>query len=114
MKFSKIIFSFSYIVIFQYLIFWILLLGAALGEVFNIEKDSVLDFIVMLLFSVICVTFYILLIKKILGSWLFILPIVILFFLKLYNFFYIPFYGIALTNIFIGIFFILTTKKKPV
>lgn len=114
MKSSKIIFSFGYMVIFQYLIFWILLLGAALGEFFSIEKDSLLDFIVMFLFSVVCVIFYMLLVKRILGNWLFVLPIVILFFLKLYNFFYIPFYGIVVMNIFIGIFFILTTKKKPV
>lgn len=112
MKTIKIIFSFNYAFIFQYVIFFILLLGGALGEILNVRKDTNLDFIIMFFFSILFVIFYIILVKKILGNWWFTLPIIILSILKIYPVFFISFLNVAIINILIGLFFLLTIKKK--
>lgn len=112
MKTFKIIFSFIYVMIFEYLIFFVLLFGAALGEILEVKRDSVLDFTIMLFFSTLCTILYIMLVKKILESWWFILPIIILSISKIYIYIHITFFNIAIINTLVGLYFLLTSKKK--
>lgn len=113
MKTFKIIFSFIYVMIFEYLIFFVLLFGAALGEILEVKRDSVLDFTIMLFFfHIVYYSLYNVGEKNIRKLVVHFAYYYLINFKDIYIYIHITFFNIAIINTLVGLYFLLTSKKK--